>query len=99
MYRNHVSIAIWNQNIACLVLMSVVSLIITNNKFNISKSRYKKLVLPVVVGLLILTFASQGMEGVHRWISMGIVKFNIAMIVLPITLIELCAFSLFVVFS
>lgn len=89
MYRNHVSIAIWSQNIACLVLMNVVTLIMSNHKFKISKCRYKILVLPAVLCLLILTFASQGTEGVHRWISMGIVKLNIAMIVLPIILIEL----------
>lgn len=89
MYRNHVSIAIWSQNIACLVLMSFVSLIMANHKFNVNKSKYKKFVLPAALGLLILTFASQGIAGVHRWISIGAVKLNIAMIILPIILIEL----------
>lgn len=89
MYHNHIPIAIWGQNIACLVLMIIVSLVMANHKLNLSKSRYRKIVLPALLGLLILAFASQGMEGVHRWVSIGPLKFNIAMIVLPIILIEL----------
>lgn len=89
MYRSQVSIAIWSQNVACLVFMSFVSLIMGNHKFNIEVSKYKKLVLPSALVLLILTFASHGMDGVHRWISIAVVRLNMAMIILPILLIEL----------
>ncbi|WP_312426841.1 hypothetical protein [Lacrimispora sp.] len=89
MYRNHVPIVIWISNIACLVLMSFVSLIMITQKFNINRSEYKKFILPVALLLLILTFVNPGMESVHRWISIGTLKLNIAMIVLPIILIEL----------
>lgn len=91
MYQNHVPFAIWGQNIGCLVLMSVISLLMITRKFNNTENRYNhnQLLLPAAIIALILTFANQGMEGVHRWISIGAVKLNVAMIVLPIILLEL----------
>ena len=44
--------------------------------------------------LLILTLVSPGMNGVHRWVSVGRFKFNVAFIVLPIMIIELWKISL-----
>jgi hypothetical protein len=89
MYQNHVPFAIWGQNIGCLVLMSVISLLMITRKFNNTENRYNQLLLPAAIIALILTFANQGMEGVHRWISIGAVKLNVAMIVLPMILLEL----------
>ncbi|WP_349668857.1 hypothetical protein [Lacrimispora sp.] len=89
MYQNHVPVAIWGQNIGCLILMSVISLFMITHKFNITGNRYNQLLLPAAICVLILTFANQGMEGVHRWISIGAVKLNVAMIVLPVILLEL----------
>jgi len=89
MYQNHVPVAIWGQNIGCLVLMSFISLLIIRHKFYITENRYNQLLLPAAICALILTFANQGMEGVHRWISIGAVKLNVAMIVLPMILLEL----------
>lgn len=89
MYQNHVPFAIWGQNIGCLVLMSVISLFMITRKFNNTGNRYNQLLLPAAIIALILTFANQGMEGVHRWISIGAVKLNVAMIVLPMILLEL----------
>lgn len=89
MYQNHVPFAIWGQNIGCLVLMSVISLLMITRKFNNTGNRYNQLLLPAAIIALILTFANQGMEGVHRWISIGAVKLNVAMIVLPMIILEL----------
>ncbi len=89
MYQNHVPVAIWGQNIGCLILMSVISLLLITHKFNMTGNRYNQLLLPAAICALILTFANQGMEGVHRWISIGAVKLNVAMIVLPMILLEL----------
>lgn len=89
MYQNHVPFAIWGQNIGCLVLMSVISLLMITRKFNNTGNRYNQLLLPAAIIALILTFANQGLEGVHRWISIGAVKLNVAMIVLPMILLEL----------
>lgn len=89
MYQNHVPFAIWGQNIGCLVLMSVISLLMITRKLNNTGNRYNQLLLPAAIIALILTFANQGMEGVHRWISIGAVKLNVAMIVLPMIFLEL----------
>lgn len=89
MYQNHVPVAIWGQNIGCLILMSVISLFMITHKCNNTGNRYNQLLLPAAVIALILTFANQGMDGVHRWISIGAVKLNVAMIVLPVILLEL----------
>lgn len=69
MYQNKISNIIWIQNIACLVIAGLISL------------------------LLLLTLISPGMDGVHRWVSIGIIKFNISMIVLPKIIIELWKMS------
>lgn len=89
MYQNHVPFAIWGQNIGCLILMSVISFLLITHKSNIAGNRYNQLLLPAAICALILPFANQGMEGVHRWISIGAVKLNVAMIVLPMILLEL----------
>jgi len=39
--------------------------------------------------LLLLTLISPGISGIHRWVSIGIIKFNVSMIVLPRIIIEL----------
>ena len=89
MYQNHVPFAIWGQNIGCLILMSVISYLLITHKSNITGNRYNQLLLPAAICALVLPFANQGMEGVHRWISIGAVKLNVAMIVLPMILLEL----------
>lgn len=89
MYQNHVPFAIWGQNIGCLILMSVISFLLITHKSNIAGNRYNQLLLPAAICALVLPFANQGMEGVHRWISIGAVKLNVAMIVLPMILLEL----------
>lgn len=89
MYQNHVPFAIWGQNIGCLILMSVISFLLITHKSNITGNRYNQLLLPAAICALVLPFANQGMEGVHRWISIGAVKLNVAMIVLPMILLEL----------
>lgn len=89
MYQHHVPVAIWIQNIACLVLMSLISLILFTRKINILESRHRKFLLPTCLFLLVVTLVSQDMDGVHRWISVGFIRLNIAMIVIPIICIEL----------
>ena len=89
MLRNHVSIAIWGQNIACLVVMMIISLIIIARGLDPRKSKYRSIILPAALCLLLLTFANPGLDGVHRWISISILRLNMAMIALPIIFVEL----------
>ncbi|WP_331654998.1 hypothetical protein [Anaerotignum sp.] len=89
MYQHHVPMGICIQNIACLVFMSLISMILFTGKISIFESSHRKFLLPICLFLLVVTLVSQGMEGVHRWISIGFIRLNIAMIVIPIIFIEL----------
>lgn len=85
MYINGVSINIWGQNIFGLVIGMLLSYLI---------SRKPKIIgniftIPIAIILLLLTFIDSGLEGVHRWISIGPVRFYIASIVLPILIMGL----------
>ena len=91
MYRNEVSIMRWMQNIICFLLLSVISLFIVKGKHNINKNKDKRNIITISMALcfLILTFLFPGMEGVHRWVSLGFIRVNAAIIVLPLILIAL----------
>lgn len=85
MYINGVSINIWGQNIFGLVIGMLLSYLI---------SRKPKIIgniftIPISIILLLFTFIDSGLEGVHRWISIGPVRFYIASIVLPILIMGL----------
>lgn len=89
MYHNKVSIFIWMQNIACLIIAGLISYFVVTNKFNIRRSKYNNITILISVLFFILTFMNPGMNGVHRWVAIGIIKLNVSMIVLPIIIIAL----------
>ncbi|MEM5818415.1 MAG: hypothetical protein AAGU16_11210 [Desulfitobacterium hafniense] len=90
MYQNHVPALVWGQNIVCFLAMSLIYWIVVTYKFDFfSGSKHKTILLSLAMCLLLLTFLNPGMEGVHRWISIGIIRINIAMIVVPIIMIGL----------
>lgn len=89
MKYNGIPMFIWIQNIVCLILMGSISYIILSNNINIDRGRFKDIFILISLVLLILTFIASGIEGVHRWISIGPIKFNVSMIVLPISIIFL----------
>jgi cell division protein FtsW (lipid II flippase) len=93
MSHNKVSIFIWAQNIACLVLLGLISYFVVSNKFNIRTSKFYGISILISVLFIILTFMSPSMNGVHRWVSIEIIRFNVSMIVLPITIIALWKLS------
>ncbi len=85
MYINDVSINIWGQNILGLVIAVLLSHLISRKPKIISN----RFAVPISIILLLLTFLDPGLEGVHRWISIGPVRLYIASIVLPIFFIGL----------
>ncbi|MGH4124370.1 MAG: cell division protein [Clostridium sp.] len=90
MYTNKVPIAILGQNIFYLLLSGIISCFILSRKSKVKKNKSTNLTTIIVaVILLFLTFISSGIEGVHRWVSVGPIKFYVAVIVLPIIIIEL----------
>ena len=61
---------------------------------DIKKSKIKKrnstsISILLILILLILTFFDFGLQGVHRWVSIGPVKFYATSITIPIVFIEL----------
>lgn len=85
MYINDVSINIWSQNIFGLIIAMLLYYLI---------SRKPKIIgniftIPISIILLLLTFLDSGLEGVHRWVSIGPIRFYIASIVLPILIMGL----------
>lgn len=93
MYHNKISSFIWIQNIACLVIAGLISYFAVSNKFKMISRKTSGIFILVSLLLLLLTLISPGMNGVHRWISLGIINFNVSMIVLPITIIGLWKMS------
>jgi cell division protein FtsW (lipid II flippase) len=90
MYSNKVTLAIFGQNIFYLVLAGIISYIVLLKKSKVKdNTSTNTITIIVAVILLFLTFISSGIEGVHRWISVGPIKFYVAVIVLPIIIIDL----------
>jgi hypothetical protein len=88
MYYNNVSTFIWAQNIAYLLIVGMISYFVVLSKFDIIGSKFYYSSMLISLLFIVLTFISSGMEGVYRWVSIGVIKFNISMIVLPIIIIS-----------
>jgi len=93
MYQNKVSFFIWAQNIACLVITGLISYFIVSNKSKTIRNKTNGTFILISLFFLIITLISPGINGVHRWVSIGIVKFNVSFIVLPMMIIELWKIS------
>ncbi|MEW9096036.1 MAG: cell division protein [Clostridiaceae bacterium] len=89
MFINKIPIAIWGQNIICSMIAGLISYIVLSKKSKCKKIRANGIIILISVILLLLTFIDLGLLGVHRWISIGPVKFYVASIVMPIIIIEL----------
>lgn len=89
MYLNKISIGIWSQNIIALLISGLISYLVLNGRPRISKRKSFGFIIPITIILLFLTFLNSGIEGVHRWISIGAIRINVASVVLPILFIEI----------
>ncbi|HHY25542.1 MAG TPA: cell division protein [Desulfitobacterium dehalogenans] len=83
MYINDVSIIIWSQNIFGFIIALLLSYLVSRKPIG------SIVIIPISILLLLLTFLDSGFEGVHRWISIGPIRFHIASIVLPILIMVL----------
>lgn len=89
MYFNDVPILIWSQNIIILLLAGLISFLVLSREPKHKRKTSYHFSIPIIIILLLLTFFDSGLGGVHRWMTIGPVKFYISSIVLPILLIEL----------
>ncbi|WAA08817.1 hypothetical protein [Fervidibacillus albus] len=89
MYMNGVSTVIWIQN----VFASIIAVLFSEFVLRKSKMIGSIYSIPLVILLLLFTFSHPGLEGVHRWISIGPIRFYVASIVLPLLMIGLWEIS------
>lgn len=89
MYNNKVPTYIWAQNIACFAVAALISYFVISNKLRMRRSRFYIMYTLISLLLIILTYMGPSINGVHRWISIGIIKFNVSMIVLPVIIVAL----------
>ena len=88
MYVNNIPTYIYAQNIVCFIFLGLLYFFVQKIKFKIPKSN-PLLGIVISVLALILTFINAGVEGVHRWISVGPLQLYVSVIVMPIILINL----------
>ncbi|MEE6452478.1 FtsW/RodA/SpoVE family cell cycle protein [Gottfriedia acidiceleris] len=92
MINSHVSPSIYGQNIFIAIIGGLISFLIL---FRDQKSTMKKtniIVITCILILFLLTFLDKGLHGVHRWIAIGPLRFHIALVLVPLLIIELASF-------
>lgn len=92
MYLNRIPLIIWSQNIVTLIILGLISYQYLKNKRRFREINSFGIIFFIII-LLLLTFLDNGLDGVHRWVSVGPIKFNVASILLPILIIELWRIS------
>ncbi|PGM55871.1 cell division protein [Bacillus sp. AFS053548] len=91
MINNQVSPSIYGQNILITIVGGLISFLLL---FRDQKSTMKKTNIIVITCILILflvTFLDKGLHGVHRWIAIGPLRFNIALVLVPLLIIQLAS--------
>lgn len=86
MYLQGISATIYMQNLVFLILGSIIACIYIKQRFTV-KNTYETIIVCILI--LCSTFISAGIENIHRWISIGPLRLNVAFIFLPILLISI----------
>lgn len=86
--------SIWMQNIIIWIIGTLLGslFIIKKNGKNLMNGNSKSAILIVV--LLVLPFFFHGLEGIHRWVTIGPINIYIASILLPLLIIHLWKLAL-----
>lgn len=88
MHINNVPTSIYTQNILCLIILGLISYFAISKEYRFNKNTTIIFTIISVIALL-LTFINSGIEGVHRWVSIGPIRLYVSSIVLPIIIINL----------
>jgi len=83
MVGNNVPISISLQNLVATIIFGLMAIVFINKSVRIND----EIIIVITLILLLLTLFGNDIDGVQRWIKLGIINVNIAMIVLPITLV------------
>lgn len=88
MHMNNVPISIYIQNILCFLILGLSSYFLLKSKYRFYGTKSITVIITSIIALL-FTFVNSGIEGVHRWISIGPIRMYVSVIVIPIIIISL----------
>lgn len=88
MHLNDISTSIYIQNILCFIILGLISYYSLKSKYKIFETKSVTAIIISTIALL-FTFINSGIEGVHRWVSVGPIRLYVSAIVLPIIIINL----------
>ena len=91
MHRHMVSPKIWGLNLVAGLLLTVFCAGLSVVPLRPSKSSWPTMVIASSFVLLLATFADAGLDGVHRWVHAGPIRFHPAAICLPLLILALGA--------
>lgn len=83
MYFHKIHMITYGQNIACLIIAGTISCFVISRTAKEENRNVAGIAILIGVVLLLLTLFDLGSQGVHRWVSVGPIKFYISSIVLP----------------
>lgn len=83
MLSNDIPITISLQNVVALFIFGLLAFFLIHKGVNIKD----EIIIVMSLVLLLMTLFGNGIDGVHRWIELGVININAAMVVLPITLV------------
>ncbi|PEC48271.1 cell division protein [Bacillus sp. AFS077874] len=89
MIDNQVSPSIYAQNILIAIVGGIISFLVLFRDKRTAKKKTNIIVITCILILFLLTFLDNGLHGVHRWIAIGPLRFNIALVLVPLLLIQL----------
>lgn len=85
MHTNNISAAIWLRNISAILLLGITTFLFARYTRHDIKLNAKGTIC-IAILLLLATFFEEGIEGVHRWVSISAVSLNVSMAVIPIAI-------------
>jgi hypothetical protein len=80
---------VWGQNIAAWAVGALLCLAARRPRASTPSSTWADLTALLTLGALVATLLAPGMEGVHRWVSVGPVRLHVAALLLPLLLVAL----------
>ncbi len=84
MQRNGISPVVYGLNIVCYVVLGLVLFFLRNKKATTQYSATAVIATLMAACLLLaLTFLDRGLDGVHRWLSIGSFRLYISSMILP----------------
>ncbi|MGG0175059.1 FtsW/RodA/SpoVE family cell cycle protein [Gottfriedia acidiceleris] len=89
MINNQVPPSIYGQNILIAIVGGIISFLVLCRDQKSTTKKTNIIVITCILILFLLTFLDKGLYGVHRWVAIGPIRFNIALVLVPLLTIQL----------